>query len=128
MESLRKLEENKNNPDLLEKLGESKVVGKHNLANYIFDHCGVSVDPSSLFDVQVKRIHEYKRQHLMALWVVTQYNRIKNGNDANVVPRTIIFGGKAAPGYYMAKLIIQFIFCIGVGVISPQFATSQSSV
>jgi len=113
MESLRKLEENKDNPDLLEKLGESKVVGKHNLANYIFDHCGVSVDPSSLFDVQVKRIHEYKRQHLMALWVVTQYNRIKNGNDANVVPRTIIFGGKAAPGYYMAKLIIQFINSIG---------------
>jgi starch phosphorylase len=68
---------------------------------------GISVDPSSMFDVQVKRIHEYKRQHLMALWVVAQYLRIKNGHD--IVPRTVIFGGKAAPGYYFAKLIINFI-------------------
>ena len=107
MDTITKLEDNISNEDLLEKLGESKVVGKHNLANYIFSNCGVSVDPSSLFDVQVKRIHEYKRQHLMALWVVSQYIRIKNGGD--YVPRTVIFGGKAAPGYYMAKLIIQFI-------------------
>ena len=60
-----------------------------------------------MFDVQVKRIHEYKRQHLLALWVVYQYLRIKNGH--NVVSRTVIFGGKAAPGYYMAKHIVQFI-------------------
>ena len=104
MESLKKLEDN---PELLEKFGEAKVVGKHNLATYIFNHLGISVDPSSMFDIQVKRIHEYKRQHLMALWVVSQYLRIKNGRD--FVPRTVIFGGKAAPGYYMAKLIIQFI-------------------
>ena len=63
-----------------------------------------------MFDVQVKRIHEYKRQHLLALWVVSQYLRIKNGHD--VVPRTVIFGGKAAPGYYFAKLIINFICSI----------------
>jgi starch phosphorylase len=67
------------------------------------------VDPASLFDVQVKRIHEYKRQHLNALQVVAQYLRIKNGNTAGMVPRTVIFGGKAAPGYAMAKLIIRFI-------------------
>ena len=91
----------------MEKFGEAKVGGKHNLATYIFNHLGISVDPSSMFDVQVKRIHEYKRQHLLALWIVHQYLRIKNGAD--VVPRTVIFGGKAAPGYYMAKLIIQFI-------------------
>ena len=107
MDSLTKLEDNKTNPDLLEKLGEAKVVGKHNLATYIFNHLGISVDPCSIFDVQVKRIHEYKRQHLLALWVVSQYLRIKNGVD--VVPRTVIFGGKAAPGYYMAKHIVQFI-------------------
>jgi len=107
MESLTKLENNINDRELLEKFGEAKVVGKHNLATYIFNHLGISVDPSSMFDVQVKRIHEYKRQHLMALWVVSQYLRIKNGGD--FVPRTVIFGGKAAPGYYMAKLIIQFI-------------------
>ena len=107
MDSLKKLDELKYDPSLLEKLGETKLVGKHHLATYIFDNLGISVDPSSMFDVQVKRIHEYKRQHLLALWVVSQYLRIKNGGD--YVPRTVIFGGKAAPGYYMAKLIIQFI-------------------
>ena len=109
MESLTQLEGKRYDPDLLDKLGEAKVLGKHNLATYIFNHLGLAVDPSSMFDVQVKRIHEYKRQHLLALWVVTQYLRIKNGQEDNIVPRTIIFGGKAAPGYYMAKLIVQFI-------------------
>jgi starch phosphorylase len=67
------------------------------------------VDPSSLFDVQVKRIHEYKRQHLNALQVIAQYIRIKSGRGHDLAPRTVIFGGKAAPGYYMAKLIIRFL-------------------
>ena len=107
MESLKDLENSIDDSSLLEKFKEAKVVGKHNLATYIFNHLGISVDPSSMFDVQVKRIHEYKRQHLLALWVVSQYLRIKKGVD--VVPRTVIFGGKAAPGYYFAKLIIQFI-------------------
>jgi len=106
-EKLRNLENHIDDVDLLEKFGEAKVLGKHNLATYIFNHLGISVDPSSMFDVQVKRIHEYKRQHLLALWIVSQYLRIKNGVD--VVPRTVIFGGKAAPGYYMAKHIINFI-------------------
>ena len=107
MDLLTQLENHVNDNDLLEKLSEAKVIGKHHLATYIFNKMGLAVDPSSIFDVQVKRIHEYKRQHLLALWVVHQYLRIKNGTD--VVPRTVIFGGKAAPGYYMAKLIIQFI-------------------
>jgi len=107
MESLRKLEEGVNDKGLLDQLGEAKVVGKHNLAAYIFNTLGISVDPSSMFDVQVKRIHEYKRQHLLALQVIAQYLRIKNGQ--NGVSRTVIFGGKAAPGYYMAKHIINFI-------------------
>ncbi len=107
MESLIQLKDKRYDPDLLEKLGEAKVLGKHNLATYIFNHLGLAVDPSSMFDVQVKRIHEYKRQHLLALWVIVQYLRIKNG--AEFPSRTIIFGGKAAPGYYMAKLIVQFI-------------------
>ena len=106
-EKLRQLENHIDDSDMIEKFSEAKVIGKHNLSTYIFDHLGISVDPSSIFDVQVKRIHEYKRQHLLALWIVNQYLRIKNGVD--VVPRTVIFGGKAAPGYYMAKLIIQFI-------------------
>ncbi len=107
MESLTQLKDKRYDPDLLEKLGEAKVLGKHNLATYIFNHLGLAVDPSSMFDVQVKRIHEYKRQHLLALWVIVQYLRIKNGEE--FPGRTIIFGGKAAPGYYMAKLIVQFI-------------------
>ena len=107
MDALNTLETGLNDPELLEKFGEAKIVGKHNLATYIFDNLGIAVDPSSIFDVQVKRIHEYKRQHLLALWIVNQYLRIKNGAD--IVPRTVIFGGKAAPGYYMAKLIVQFI-------------------
>ena len=106
MDSLHLLE-NKFDSSLVEKLGEAKVVGKHQLSQYIFDNLGISVDPSSMFDVHVKRIHEYKRQHLLALQIIVQYLRIKNGGD--YVPRTVIFGGKAAPGYYMAKLIVQFI-------------------
>ncbi len=109
-EQLRNLENYIDDAGLIEKFATCKVLGKHNLATYIHDELGISVDPSSLFDVQVKRIHEYKRQHLMALWVVIQYLRIKNGHDG--VPRTVIFGGKAAPGYYMAKLIINFICSI----------------
>ena len=109
-EKLKHLEHHIDDPDVIEKFAEAKVIGKHRLATYIHDELGISVDPSSMFDVQVKRIHEYKRQHLLALWVVSQYLRIKNGQE--VVPRTVIFGGKAAPGYYFAKLIINFICSI----------------
>ena len=107
MELLNKLVDHQYDPALNEKIGETKLLGKHHLATYIFDNLGIAVDPSSMFDVQVKRIHEYKRQHLLALWIVSQYLKIKNGSD--VVSRTVVFGGKAAPGYYMAKLIVQFI-------------------
>ena len=92
MESLKKLEQYKDDKLLLSKIEETKIIGKHNLATYIFNNLGVSVDPSSMFDIQVKRIHEYKRQHLMALWVVSEYLKIKNGK--NFVPRTVIFGGR----------------------------------
>jgi starch phosphorylase len=74
---------------------------------------GLKIDPDSLFDVQVKRIHEYKRQLLNVLHVITQYNRIRDGASGPVVPRTVIFGGKAAPGYFMAKLIIRLINAVG---------------
>ena len=109
-EKLRQLEDHIDNVDVVEKFAEAKVIGKHRLATHIHDELGISVDPSSMFDVQVKRIHEYKRQHLLALWVINQYLRIKNGHE--IVPRTVIFGGKAAPGYYFAKLIINFICSI----------------
>jgi starch phosphorylase len=86
-----------------------KARNKQVLAAVIRDRTGVSVDPQSMFDIQVKRLHEYKRQHLNVLYVITLYNRLTRTPDARITPRTVIFGGKAAPGYRMAKLIIKLI-------------------
>lgn len=86
-----------------------KQENKHDLAEYILQANGIQVNPDSLFDIQVKRLHEYKRQLLNLLHVVTLYNRIKKNPDIDILPRTVIFAGKAAPGYYMAKLIIKLI-------------------
>ncbi|HTP65618.1 MAG TPA: glycogen/starch/alpha-glucan phosphorylase [Geobacteraceae bacterium] len=90
-----------------------KEENKKRLAAVIGERTGIVVDPASLFDVLVKRIHEYKRQHLQALHVITLYNRIKRDPKADIMPRTFIFGGKAAPGYFMAKLIIKLITSVG---------------
>jgi starch phosphorylase len=86
---------------------------KVRLSNYILKESGVTVDPDSMFDAQVKRIHEYKRQHLNVLHIITLYHRLKNNPNAEIIPRTFLFGGKAAPGYFMAKLIIKFINAVG---------------
>ncbi len=86
-----------------------KRTNKERLAAIIKQKTGVAADPGSLFDVQVKRIHEYKRQHLNVLHIITLLNRIKKDPVREVVPRTFLFGGKAAPGYFMAKLIIKLI-------------------
>ena len=75
--------------------------------------CGVSLDPDSLFDVQAKRIHEYKRQHLKALHIIWLYQRLKQNPSLDLAPRSFIFGGKAAPSYHMAKLIIKLITSLG---------------
>ena len=85
-----------------------KQANKKRLADKIKSLTHITVNPNSLFDVQIKRIHEYKRQLLNVLHVITLYNRIKNG-EKNITPRTVIFGGKAAPGYWMAKQIIRLI-------------------
>ncbi len=82
---------------------------KVRLSRYILDQTGTVVDPASIFDAQVKRIHEYKRQHLNALHIITLYLRLKNKPGLEISPRTFLFGGKAAPGYIMAKLIIKLI-------------------
>jgi starch phosphorylase len=86
-----------------------KQENKKRLAESIEARTRTKVNPDSLFDVQAKRIHEYKRQLLNVLHVITRYNRIREGKAGNVVPRTVIIGGKAAPGYHMAKLIIKLI-------------------
>jgi starch phosphorylase len=86
-----------------------KLENKRTLATLIAERTGVEVDPASLFDIHVKRLHEYKRQHLKVLHIIALYDRIKRDPAAQVVPRTFVFGGKAAPGYFMAKLIIKLI-------------------
>ena len=86
-----------------------KRTAKDRLAQLIRERTGVAVDPDSLFDIQVKRIHEYKRQHLNALHIVTLYDRLTRDARFDCAPRTFVFGGKAAPGYHMAKLMIRLI-------------------
>jgi len=90
-----------------------KTKAKQRLAKLIAQRTGIQVDPQSLFDIQVKRIHEYKRQHLNVLNIISLYHRIKQNPNLDVTPRTFIFGGKAAPGYYMAKLMIKLITSVG---------------
>jgi starch phosphorylase len=89
-----------------------KHANKARLAKHVRAHCGIEIDPTWLFDIQVKRIHEYKRQHLSALNIVTRYLRLKTDPELDAVPRVFVFGGKAAPGYYMAKCIIKLITSI----------------
>jgi starch phosphorylase len=86
-----------------------KHANKQRLADYIHSTTGVELNPGWLFDIQVKRIHEYKRQHLNVLHIITQYHRLKQNRDLQIPPRAFIFGGKAAPGYFMAKRIIKLI-------------------
>jgi starch phosphorylase len=86
---------------------------KEDFARHVRRTTGIAIDPESLFDVQVKRIHEYKRQHLNVLHIIALYHRIKSDPDATIQPRTFIFGGKAAPGYHFAKLMIKLITSVG---------------
>ena len=96
-----------------EKWHEIKHSSKNHLSNHINRMMGVQIDPASLFDIMVKRIHEYKRQQLNVFHIIHLYNRIKKNPGAEILPRTFIFGGKAAPGYHMAKLIIKLIHSVG---------------
>ncbi len=109
LDELRKLESFADDAEFRQQWRQIKLEIKQDLTAYIKQVNGIDVDPTSLFDIQAKRIHEYKRQHLDVLHIITLYNRIKANPDVDITPRTFIFGGKAAPGYYMAKLIIKFI-------------------
>ncbi|MDT9186336.1 MAG: glycogen/starch/alpha-glucan phosphorylase [Limnospira sp. PMC 894.15] len=107
LSQLKQLEKYVDDPDFCQQWREIKLHNKRQLAQYIWEHNGIEVDPHSMFDIQVKRIHEYKRQHLNLLHIIALYNQIKQNPDQHIVPCTFIFGGKAAPGYFMAKLIIK---------------------
>lgn len=96
----------------VERFAAIKLANKRRLAGWLEHERATVVDPSSLFDAQCKRIHEYKRQHLNALHVIHLIDRIRRGDTVGMVPRTVLFAGKAAPGYRMAKLIIRFVHAI----------------
>ncbi len=108
-DELDRLREFKDDKAVLAKLEEIKFENKQRFAKLIKQKQGVDIDPNSIFDVQVKRLHEYKRQHLNALQIVSKYLAIKENPDGDFVPHTYIFAAKAAPGYIVAKRIINFI-------------------
>ena len=113
LDRLRELEPLASDPVLQKRWREVKRTNKARLADYVHAHTGVTLDPDWMFDIQVKRIHEYKRQHLNALHIATLYHRIKQNPGLDIPPRAFIFGGKAAPGYTIAKLMIKLITSIG---------------
>lgn len=109
LERLRELEAHQDDAGLHADWRAVKLAAKQDLATWMQQATGIHLDPASLFDVQAKRFHEYKRQHLNILHIIRCYQRIKQGESQNLVPRAFIFGGKAAPGYFMAKLMIKLI-------------------
>ncbi|MGI0483018.1 glycogen/starch/alpha-glucan phosphorylase [Geminocystis sp. CENA526] len=109
LSQIQQIEKYVDDPDFCRQWRDIKQANKQRLADYIFKQRAIEVDVNSIFDVLVKRIHEYKRQHLDVLNIITLYNRIKRDPDLHIAPQTFIFGGKAAPGYFMAKLIIKLI-------------------
>jgi starch phosphorylase len=113
LDELRGLESSAGDEEFQKEWQRIKRENKQDLAVLIQERTGISLDADSLFDIQVKRLHEYKRQHLNVLHIITLYNRLKHDPKMMVTPRTFIFGGKAAPGYFMAKLIIKLINGVG---------------
>jgi starch phosphorylase len=109
LDQLRQLEPLADDPEFHEQWRAVKAWNKRRLATILAQKTGVELDPASLFDIQAKRLHEYKRQHLSALYIIDRYLRLKRDNALREAPRSFIFGAKAAPGYFMAKLIIKFI-------------------
>src|SRR5208283_1242490 len=112
-------------------VAEWRAIKQHNkllLAEYIRRLLGIEVDPESIFDVLVKRMHEYKRQHLQVLHILTLLKRIQSDPNAEVVARTFLFGGKAAPGYRMAKLIIKLIHSVAEAINTDPLVKGRLNV
>ncbi len=108
-DELLKLRDYKDDESVLKELERIKTHNKERFAEQVYKNSGIKLDPTSIFDVQVKRLHEYKRQHLNALNILTEYLTIKANPNAEYTPHTYIFGAKAASGYFVAKKIIEFI-------------------
>ncbi|MBR5437924.1 MAG: glycogen/starch/alpha-glucan phosphorylase, partial [Clostridia bacterium] len=108
-DELEKLRQFKNDKKVLANIEKIKLNNKKAFADYVKKQTGIVLDPTSIFDVQVKRLHEYKRQHLNALQIIARYLEIKDNPDGDYVPHTYIFGAKAASGYFVAKKIISLI-------------------
>jgi starch phosphorylase len=128
LEKLRRLEPLVDDKEFADDWRAIKRHNKLQLSTYIHDRLGISTDPESIFDVLAKRLHEYKRQHLQVLHILTLYKRIQRDPDAEVVPRTFLFGGKAAPGYRMAKLIIKLIHSVGEAINSDPLVHGRLKV
>lgn len=112
LDELQKLKEYANDAGFLDSIRRVKLENKQHVAQYLSDEYNVNINAASLFDVHVKRIHEYKRQLLNILHVIALYNRIKENPNIDMVKRTVLYGGKAAPGYHMAKQIIRLITAV----------------
>lgn len=113
LDQLRGIEKFAGDSSFRASIRDIKHANKVQLSDFIRRELGVAVSPDSMFDVQIKRIHEYKRQLLLCLYAIILFNRIKDNPDLDIVPRTMIFAGKAAPGYFSAKLIIKLINQVG---------------
>ena len=112
LDQLRQLEPLADDDNFQHEWRRVKYAAKRNLTMLIAQRVGITVDPESMFDIQAKRLHEYKRQHLNVLHILTCYLRLKRDPQADIPPRVFVFGGKAAPGYFMAKLIIRLIHAV----------------
>ena len=128
LEKLRRLEPLAEDPEFRQEWRGVKRYNKEQLAVYIHGRLGMSVDPESMFDVLVKRLHEYKRQHLQVLHILTLLQRIRREPKTPITPRTFLFGGKAAPGYRMAKLMIKLIHAVAEGVNSDPLVAGRLRV
>jgi starch phosphorylase len=124
LEQLAKLEDHIEDTDFRREWRAVKAANKADLAKLVVGRTGIIIDPDSMYDVMVKRLHEYKRQLLKAMHIITVYNRLKDDPTIDLTPRTYIFGAKAAPGYYMAKLIIKLINSVAA-VVNDDPAVSK---